>query len=193
MVYLITDRFAVIKNYLVGKILHVGCAVGPIHELLLKKYGNNVVGIDIMKIRQKNLIIADAQTMPFKDCSFDSIFAGELIEHLHEPEKFLLECKRVLRGGGTLIITTPNKKSLINRIFHSYEKEAHLSLFSLKEIKDLLKKHNFSIVFVEMLPYTEESNYGSRHKELFLLRKLIHHFLPFSLRENIVIVGKKVQ
>ncbi len=52
-------------------------------------------------------LIADAQQLPFRDGSVDTILATELIEHLPRPQQFLQEAKRLLRTGGVLIVSAP--------------------------------------------------------------------------------------
>ncbi len=53
-------------------------------------------------------LTADAQTLPFKNNSFNCIICSEVIEHLPYPEKAVSEFHRVLADKGRLIITTPN-------------------------------------------------------------------------------------
>ena len=59
-------------------------------------------------------LVADAHPLPFRDAAFDALFAGELIEHLPDPRPALAEFRRVLRPGGALILTTPNRLRLAN-------------------------------------------------------------------------------
>lgn len=47
---------------------------------------------------------------------FNSILAGELIEHLESPVDFLRECFEALQPGGRIVISTPNPNSLIEQI-----------------------------------------------------------------------------
>jgi 2-polyprenyl-3-methyl-5-hydroxy-6-metoxy-1,4-benzoquinol methylase len=54
--------------------------------------------------------------IPLKDNSIDIILAGELIEHIPHTLFFLSECKRVLKNDGSLILSTPNICSLVDRI-----------------------------------------------------------------------------
>jgi SAM-dependent methyltransferase len=55
------------------------------------------------------------EPFPFPDQRFDSILFCEIIEHLQmDPVAVLKEIKRVLRPGGTLILTTPNVARLEN-------------------------------------------------------------------------------
>jgi len=51
----------------------------------------------------------ETEKLPFPDCHFDLVFFCEVLEHLQsDPLHAMLEIKRVLKVGGTLILTTPN-------------------------------------------------------------------------------------
>ena len=88
---------------------------------LIANVANSVVGVDrnadaIEHARasypQSNLRfqVGDCLSIPLHDQSCDLIVSFETIEHIREHELFLAECKRVLRPGGTLIISTPDSK-----------------------------------------------------------------------------------
>lgn len=47
---------------------------------------------------------------------FDTITAGELIEHLENPIDFLRDCHSALKPNGRIILSTPNPNSLIEQI-----------------------------------------------------------------------------
>ncbi|MDI6810220.1 MAG: class I SAM-dependent methyltransferase [archaeon] len=82
-----------------GKILDIGCNEGGIHPYL-KQIGD-VYGMDIVLTNYRDKVVkADAHHIPFKDETFDSIFAGEIIEHLENPPQFLREVERVIKRGG---------------------------------------------------------------------------------------------
>jgi GT2 family glycosyltransferase/SAM-dependent methyltransferase len=51
----------------------------------------------------------DAHELPFADASFDVVVSFETLEHLRDQRRFLTETKRVLRPGGTLVISTPDR------------------------------------------------------------------------------------
>ncbi|MGL5063739.1 MAG: methyltransferase domain-containing protein [Microcoleus sp.] len=53
-----------------------------------------------------NFLVADALNMPFADESFDLVWSLESGEHMPDKIKFLQECCRVLKPGGTLILAT---------------------------------------------------------------------------------------
>lgn len=45
--------------------------------------------------------------MPFADGHFDCVLASEVMEHIADPFRFASEVKRVLKTGGTLVLTVP--------------------------------------------------------------------------------------
>jgi SAM-dependent methyltransferase len=51
-------------------------------------------------------VIGDAQALGIADASFDVVLCTEVLEHLPEPQKAIDEIFRVLRPGGTLLLTT---------------------------------------------------------------------------------------
>jgi SAM-dependent methyltransferase len=56
------------------------------------------------------LVRLDAHQLPFAAASFDVVVLHEAIYYLRAAEHFILECRRVLRGGGTLVVTTVNRE-----------------------------------------------------------------------------------
>jgi SAM-dependent methyltransferase len=56
---------------------------------------------------------AERDPFPYPDGHFDLVLAGEIIEHMtYDPMHLLLESRRVLEEGGTLLVTTPNVGSI---------------------------------------------------------------------------------
>ena len=59
-----------------------------------------------------DLFDAELDRYPYPDGSFDCVLACEILEHfLHDPVHMLVEVRRILDDGGTLILTTPNAAS----------------------------------------------------------------------------------
>lgn len=52
----------------------------------------------------------------FPDATFDALILMEVVEHLGEPRPLLAECRRVLKPGGILLVTTPNFASWTARL-----------------------------------------------------------------------------
>jgi FkbM family methyltransferase len=105
-----------------------------------------------------NWLVAAMQYLPFADASFDAVYAGEVIEHIPNGEAALADWVRVLRPGGTLIVTTPNRERLLNRINHttlpvSYE---HLVEFTCDELTAMFERNGCDVldregIYLELL------------------------------------------
>ncbi|MEW6295726.1 MAG: methyltransferase domain-containing protein [Candidatus Diapherotrites archaeon] len=186
-------RVDLILSYTKGKILDVGYVCGTLHQQLIKKVRKrNIYGLDTETKKENNYYKkGNAEKMPYANKSFNTVVSGELIEHLKHPEKFIKESYRVLKKNGVLIITTPNKYSLINIITKSYNAKLHFNLFGKRELIKIIERNGFKVLKFQCFPYTEESNYGSKHKKLFFLRELIHPLLPQPLQEEMVVIAIK--
>jgi 2-polyprenyl-3-methyl-5-hydroxy-6-metoxy-1,4-benzoquinol methylase len=68
------------------------------------------------------------EKVPFDDASFDCAVCIEAIEHLRDRYAFLAECARIIRPGGTLVLTTPNVLNLAARVKYLFT--GFLPLFS---------------------------------------------------------------
>ncbi len=54
---------------------------------------------------------ANLVALPVRDGTCDAVVSLQVIEHLWEQERFLRECLRVLRPGGALMLSTPNRRT----------------------------------------------------------------------------------
>lgn len=105
------------------KLLSIGCSTGDIETLFLK-LGLLVHGIDASPIalkiaQQKGIETVEGditEPFPYRDESFDFVFAGEVIEHVMHTRDFLSEIHRVLKPQGRVIITTPNLARIEDRM-----------------------------------------------------------------------------
>lgn len=162
----------------VEKILDAGCGNGKLGSEIKQAVGAEVYGVDISsenckKSSSEGLITKEAnlnEKIPFEDKFFDAVFAGDIIEHLINPDQFLKEAKRVLKENGCLIIITPNLASWHNRLLlllglmpygieTSIEKNfgfgmfktkmnkpaGHLRGYTLGAIKEMLEYYGFKI------------------------------------------------
>jgi len=149
------------------KVLDIGCGDGFISELILKN-NNDVYGIEIAedaikKARNKGITIYDLD-LNLDWCNnlqekFDVVFAGEIIEHVFDTDKFLKNIHRVLKKDGYIVLSTPNVASLGRRILlllgknpliettaRSYD-AGHIRYFTYKTLKKLLEENNFKMKY----------------------------------------------
>jgi 2-polyprenyl-3-methyl-5-hydroxy-6-metoxy-1,4-benzoquinol methylase len=102
-----------------GRTLDFGAGRGVLISALLGGgYNGQITGADIMS-RPPDLpvgiewIETDLNLpLPLPDECFDLIIAAEVIEHLENPRATFREYHRLLRPGGTLLLTTPNQESI---------------------------------------------------------------------------------
>jgi len=91
-----------------GKILDIGFADLPNRYLT-----GDITGFDIREVPKpvsyKLTITGDVENIrdTVRD-KFDTIIAGEIVEHLENPIKFLKDCRELLNVNGILIISVPN-------------------------------------------------------------------------------------
>ncbi len=97
----------------------VGCGIGGSTLYLSQRCGARGTGITLSPVQATraneraaiaglscDFQVADALNMPFADESFDLVWSLESGEHMPDKQKFIQECDRVLKPGGTLILAT---------------------------------------------------------------------------------------
>lgn len=105
------------------RILEIGCGEGTFSRWLAGQGAAAVVGADfastaIARARRgpemPNLTfeVQDVQRLPYGDADFDLIVSCETLEHVPNPSHGVFELARVLRPGGTLLLTMPNYLSV---------------------------------------------------------------------------------
>lgn len=118
-------KFFSSTKWLGERVLEVGIGFGS-GCLLLAEKSNGVYGIDLSRTaleyskkniefgEKKNVTILqmDAETMSFKDGSFDFIYSWGVIHHSNDMEKCLREIFRVMKRGGAGLIMVYNRNSL---------------------------------------------------------------------------------
>lgn len=88
-----------------------------------------------LKIYRVNV---DAEKLPFSSEQFDIITSFETIEHLTNYRDFLSECRRILKPGGLIIISTPNRTvtSPTGKVWNQY----HIKEFTISEFAGLMNE-----------------------------------------------------
>jgi ubiquinone/menaquinone biosynthesis C-methylase UbiE len=105
-------------------VLDIGCGTAPLTVAAVGRFAE-IVGVDIsfrwLVVAKKRLmeagvraplICACAEALPFPDGSFDRAVFDSSLETSQDQRKAVREGRRVLRKGGVLCISTPNRYSL---------------------------------------------------------------------------------
>lgn len=153
------------------KVLEVGCGRGDF-SIFLSNHAANVHGTDfseaavsIAKEKAKTqsspayFSVADAQKLPFGNGSFDIIYSCECLEHIPNPQRALDEFFRVLKPGGTAVVTTENYSNgmiipwlqswITKKPFNSGDKVQPIENFFLYwNVKRMMQKSGFKVKMI---------------------------------------------
>ena len=112
---------------------------------------------DVTRPMVSHLFNTEEEPFPWPDASFDVILFCEIVEHLlRDPVAVLHEIRRVLRPGGTLIMTTPNVARLENimrlisganiyDLYSAYPYGRHVREYTRDELVGLLMFMGFEV------------------------------------------------
>lgn len=132
-----------------GRILDVACGTGYGSEILSWGGQNPTVGVDISgealkhaRLDSKNaqFVRASVEALPFRKECFDCIVSFETIEHVRSPQTAVAELHRIVRGGGLLLLSTPNRDVSL-RLFGGLSSPFHKVEFAHPELRSLLAKN----------------------------------------------------
>ena len=106
-------------------IVDVGCGDGSAHAIAAgHNPGHRFAGVDwsgdaLRRAHALGLTVLRAAVtapgLPVADGAADVVIMSELIEHLVDPDGAIAEVRRVLRPGGSLLLSTPNLAAWYNR------------------------------------------------------------------------------
>jgi len=128
------------SNNIQGRILDIGCGEKPYaHLFSCTEY----IGIDIETTAEyhenhKTDLFYNGVELPFENNNFDAIVCFEVLEHVFEPEIMVREMLRVLKPGGSILLTTPF-------IWNEHEIPYDYGRYSYFGLKDLFTKNGFII------------------------------------------------
>ena len=155
--------------------LDIGCGRGFLLDLQARRGLTGLAGVDVyddVTDERFDYVRADVtQALPIPDATFECVIAGEIIEHVPNPDDFLREIRRVLKPGGTLIVSTPNLVSWANRILvplgvqplgtetsseislgrrhrvlgQGNQVQGHLKVFTHRALGEILERYGFTV------------------------------------------------
>jgi SAM-dependent methyltransferase len=159
-------RYHFASRWAAGKrVLDVACGAGY-GTALLARTAASAAGADISAEAvdyaksaypgQANLEFACAPCtqLPFADASFDVAISFETVEHITEQEAFLAELARVVKPGGLLLLSCPNKREYSDK--RSFKNAFHVKELYRDELAKLVGAH-----FPEMAWYGQRPSFFS--------------------------------
>ena len=120
---------------------------------VLASLAKSVIGVEIDNVSTEHAQVCyqshnlkflqgNALELPLDDASVDAVVSFETLEHLREHLKFIVEIKRVLRPGGRLIISTPDRTIYAAQHFNQF----HMRELSYLEFESLLRSKFANVV-----------------------------------------------
>ncbi|MGN7715304.1 class I SAM-dependent methyltransferase [Hyphomicrobiales bacterium] len=143
-------RYAFARDLTAGRdVLDIACGEGY-GSAMISENANSVIGVDIAAdaiayarqtyVRENlNFLEGSATKIPVADASVDVVVSFETIEHLEDHEAMLAEIKRVLRPGGILVISSPNKKIYSDET--GYSNPYHVKELYTEEFLELVSRY----------------------------------------------------
>ena len=163
------ERFAQRRAFLLARVqpgehvLDLGCGAGEFSAALAAA-GAQPIGVDIAAealrraaARAPELDLRlwrEGEPLPLDDGSVDTVWAGEVIEHVVDVAPWLSEVRRVMRPRGTLLLTTPHhgpltllRLAISPRRFgaHFEPRSDHVRFFSPRTLRALLHDLGFDV------------------------------------------------
>jgi len=189
------------------KACDIGCGDGRMEELLadsvkqLDGYDNQERPLQFARLlcTKKNVTFTrNTGSIPAQDKTYDAVLCFDVIEHIapNQLRGFIDEMKRVLKDGGTLILTTPNKRELRGRIFGHNVDPKHYKEYDIPELEDLLRKNGLTVKYTTGIyvtpPLPHAEHFASVYPFFWIFQFLVWLGTVFpSLAETTFLVAKK--
>lgn len=143
-------RYHFASRWVAGKqVLDIACGEGYGSALLARR-AQNVLGVDVSpesiahaqktyaSLANAKFVKGSCAAIPAGDASIDVAISFETVEHIREQEEFLGELARVLKPGGVLILSCPNKAEYTDK--RGTQNEFHVKELYRDELAALVKK-----------------------------------------------------
>ena len=156
-----------------SQVLDIGCSNGAfLQELFNHGYrringcepSEKVAAVAPEKIKN-SIVVSKFDRELFKENSFHVITAFHLIDHLHDPLQFLVDCKSLLKSNGHLMVVCHNEQAISAMLLGEYSPIydiEHTHLFDRKTLKQLLKKAGFTVLSIGSMVNTYPVGYWLR-------------------------------
>ena len=193
-----------------GNYLDVGFGLG-MHLYIAQKLGYQVYGTELDKdcidfvhpyLLASQLYNGDLLSATYENNQFDIVNICHVIEHLIDPNSYLLELNRIVKNGGVIIVSTPNIGALAYQIFRGInflnfkiplivDGLEHTVVFNQKNLRVAIENYGFEIID----QYTESVNdsFSNIWKSNLSLRKKVVRYCQTFVKINQVIVAKKIR
>jgi len=163
-----------------GRLLDVGCGAGSFLAGARAR-GYDIAGVDLSPVPAEylerrlglNVFVGSLYQYAAPSQSFDAVTIFQTIEHDPHPAELCRELLRILRPGGSLMVTTPAADGFVARAmgkrWFGYRNVEHVSFFSRQSLCFALEQAGFEIVYLEI-------EHGKRLSAKYVLNRLINYY-----------------
>ncbi len=134
-----------LPRLLPGPTLDIACGTGYGTHMLSRATAATTIGVDLyvpsledalrQSVADAYFLAGNGQQLPFGRAAFGNIVCLETLEHVADAHAFLAELKRVLRPGGVLVLSTPNR---LYSEEHHVRNPYHVREYGEAELRQLL-------------------------------------------------------
>ena len=163
-------RLVPFDGYPGRRVLEVGCGAGT-DLIRFARNGAKATGVDLasssIRLAARNfaggrlaadLAVADGEALPFRDRSFDLVYAHGVVQYTSDDRSLVRECRRVLKPGGLAVFQVYNRISWLNALSRVAKVELEhvdapmLKKYSIAEFRDLLRDFSRVRIVPERFP-----------------------------------------
>jgi ubiquinone/menaquinone biosynthesis C-methylase UbiE len=208
------ERYRFASQFVTGKsVLDIACGVGYGSRMLLDAGAASVIGVDLgnamiesaqQNYQTKNLqyIVGDITTFG-EAASCDIVISFETIEHINDYRAALRNLYRILKPGGTLILSTPNRSMSwrpVKTINDKPRNPYHVREFSLDEIVETVSQAGYRISKYEVFGQRQYLYIANRYiRKLFSIlfhpedrsSAVVKPLMMFRRPKYVVLVARK--
>lgn len=147
-------RYTWASSRVAGRILDVACGTGHGSELLAARC--ELAGVDRdaasvamarTRVPQGDFQVATIPPIPFDDDHFDAAVSFETLEHIEDDRGFVGELRRVVKRGGFVLISSPNRAATSPNSVPPPNPH-HVREYLLPDLVELIRKGGFREVEV---------------------------------------------
>jgi 2-polyprenyl-3-methyl-5-hydroxy-6-metoxy-1,4-benzoquinol methylase len=181
-------------------VVDVGCGAGDLYSVVRGRF-SQYIGVDVVRYDafpeearfcQFDL---DSGRIPLAEGCADVVVAVEVIEHLENPRDFARQLVRLVKPGGSVIITTPNQLSFLSLLtlvlkhrfqaFQDVHYPTHLTALLEVDLRRIATECGLEQAQIEYslqgrIPWT------AHHYPTSLSRRF-----PRALSDNVLLIGRK--
>lgn len=176
-----------------GVVLDAGCGEGYGAAILARR-AETVLAVDVDapavhhaagRYAAPRFVRADLAALPVRDRAVDGIVSLQVLEHLDQADRYIESCAHLLRPGGVLVLSTPNRDT-----FPAGLNPFHVHEYHAAELRAMLARH-FPLVALGGVAHRSALRAAERLLGESIQERLIrqpYETLPRALRASLRLV-----